>query len=255
MATPPHHAPPDTEPHIHEVPEQEDPLNEDLPGNNSTQGNPFLPLTQVGDFPSDEDPVQSNDSFKTIKQPSPRPYVHSPDSFSLTRKPFIDQTASTSFQPPVASTPMVPTNTGARPKTPRYGIRIASGASASADNTPKLARHNIRGTVSAEHTPRPATRAQHKKMGTVVADPTYLPTTVEYMARKEQARAAAEHRSAAAAAAADPYQPAPGNLDRLTDFASQTQDWEARHKTRREKLFEALHDKDKRRNKNKDNTD
>ena len=150
---------------------------------------------------------------------------------------------------------MVPTNTGARPKTHRYGTRIASGASASADNTPKLARHNIRGTVSAEHTPRPATRAQHKKMGTVVADPTYLPTTVEYMARKEQARAAAEHRSAATAAAADPYQPAPGNLGRLTDFASQTQDWEARHKTRREKLFEALHDKDKRRNKNKDNTD
>ena len=221
------------------------PLDEDLPGNDSTQGNPLLPLTQVGDFSSEEDPVQSDDSSKTIEQSSPLPR----------KKPFIGQTVSTSFQPPVASTPMVPTNTGARPKTHRYGTRIGSGASASADSTPKLARHNIRGTVSAEHTPRPATRAQHKKMGTVVADPTYLPTTVEYMARKEQARAAAEHRSAAAAAAADPYQPAPGNLDRLTDFASQTQDWEARHKTRREKLFEALHDKDKRRNKNKDNTD
>ena len=97
-------------------------------------------------------------------------------------------------------------------------------------------------------------------MGTVVADPTYLPTTVEYMARKEQARAAAEKRSADAAAAADPYQPAPGKSGRLnttqkyTEFASQTQEWEARHKTRREKLFEALHDKDKRRNKNKDTT-
>jgi len=249
---PQHHAL-NTEPHTPEVPVQEAPVTKELPGNDFTQGNPLLPLTQVGDFSSDEDPAQSNDSFKTTKQP-PRPYVHSPDSFSLTRKSVLDQTASTSFQPPVASTPMVPTTTGARPKPHRYGTRIATGASASADNTPKLARHNIRGTVSAEHTPRPATRAQHKRMGTIVADPTYLPTTVEHMARKEQARAAAEQRSAAAAAAADPYQPAPGNPGRLTDFASQTQEWEARHRTRRDKLFEALHEKDKRRNRNKDNT-
>ena len=73
-------------------------------------------------------------------------------------------------------------------------------------------------------------------------------------------RAAAEKRSADAAAAADPYQPAPGKPGRLnttqryTEFASQTQEWEARHKTRREKLYEALHDKDKRRNRNKDTT-
>ena len=90
-------------------------------------------------------------------------------------------------------------------------------------------------------------------MGTVVADPSYLPTTVEYMARKEQARAAAE-RLSAAAAAADPYQPAPGHPDRLTEFASQTQEWEARQKTRREKFMEALAEKDKRLNKNKDKT-
>ena len=73
MGTPPQPVPPDTEPHIHEAPVHEDPLDEDLPGNDSTQGNPLLPLTQVGDFSSDEDPVQSNDSFKTIE---PVSYTH-----------------------------------------------------------------------------------------------------------------------------------------------------------------------------------
>ena len=247
MGTPPQPTPPNTEPP--EVPVQEDPLVEDPAGNNSEQGDPLLPLTRVGDFPSDEDSDQPNEPAIAH---TPRPYVHSPDSFPLTRKPRIDQ--SVSFQPPITSTPMVPTNTGARPKTHRYSTRIASSASASADNTPKLARHNTRGTASAEHTPKPATRAQHKKMGTVVADPSYLPTTVEYMARKEQARAAAERLSAAAAAAADPYQPAPGHPDRFTEFASQTQEWEARHRTRREKFMEALAEKDKRLNKNKDKT-
>ena len=101
---------------------------------------------------------------------------------------------------------MVPTNTGAIPKTRRYDTQIGPGASTSAGNTPKLPRRDIRGTVSAENTPRPATRAQHKRMGTEVANPSYLPTTVEHMARKQLAQTAAEE---AAAAAADPFQPAP----------------------------------------------
>ena len=146
---------------------------------------------------------------------------------------------------------------GAIPKLRRRDTRIEPGASASADNTPKLSRQNIRGTVSAETTPRPATRAQHKRMGTVVADPSYLPTTVEYMARKQLAQAEAEKTSAAAAAAADPFQPAPGGSGRLNTtqkyakFATHTQEWEARHKTRKELLYEALQEKDKRRNRNK----
>ena len=97
-------------------------------------------------------------------------------------------------------------------------------------------------------------------MGTVVADPTYLPTTVEYMARKQIAQSEAEKTSAAAAAAADPFQPAPGGSGRLNStqkyakFATHTQEWEARHKTRTELLYEALQREDKRRNKNKHTT-
>ena len=152
---------------------------------------------------------------------------------------------------------MVPANTGAIPKTRRHDTRIGPGASASAGNTPKLPRQNIRGTVSAENTPRPATRAQHKRMGTVVADPKYLPTTVEHMARKQLAQTEAEK---AAAAAADPFQPAPNpttasgsgrlhSAQQYAKFATQTEEWEARNKTRRELLYEALEKKDKRRKK------
>ena len=151
---------------------------------------------------------------------------------------------------------MVPAHTGAIPKIHRCDTRIGPGASTSADNTPKLSRQNIRGTVSAENTPRPATRAQHKRMGTVVADPTYLPTTVEHMARKQIAQAEAEKTAAAAAAAADPFQPAPSGSGRLhstqkyAKFATHTEEWEARNKTRKELLYEALERHDKRRKKN-----
>ena len=144
---------------------------------------------------------------------------------------------------------------GAIPKTRRYDTRIGPGASTSAGNTPHLPRQNIRGTVSAENTPRPATRAQHKKMGTVVDNPSYLPTTVEHMARKQLAQTAAEK---AAAAAADPFQPAPspttasgsGRLSttqKYAKFATHTEEWETRNKTRMALLYEALDEKDKRR--------
>ena len=87
-----------------------------------------------------------------------------------------------------------------------------------------------------------------------VANPSYLPTTVEHMARKQLAQTAAEK---AAAAAADPFQPAPnptttgyGRLDttqRYAKFATRTEEWEARNKTRMDALHEALAAKDKRR--------
>ena len=156
---------------------------------------------------------------------------------------------------------MVPTNTGAIPKTRRYDTRIGPGASTSAGNTPKLPKRDLRCTVSAETTPRPATRAQHRKMGTDVPNPSYLPTTVEHMARKQLAQTAAEQ---AAAAAADPFQPAPipstsghGRLQatqKYTRFATSTAEWEARNKTRLEALHEALAEKDKRRRGNRKST-
>ena len=83
-------------------------------------------------------------------------------------------------------------------------------------------------------------------MGTVVADPAYLPTTVEHMAHKQLAQAEAAKTSSAAAAAADPFQPAPGNSSRLLSaqkyakFATHTEEYEARSKTRKELLYEAL---------------
>ena len=91
-------------------------------------------------------------------------------------------------------------------------------------------------------------------MGTVVANPSYLPTTVEHMARKQLAQTEAEK---AAAAAADPFQPAPSpsgsgrlhSAQQYAKFATQTEEWEARNKTRRELLYEALEKKDKRRKK------
>ena len=91
-------------------------------------------------------------------------------------------------------------------------------------------------------------------MGTDVPDPSYLPTTVEHMARKQLAQTAAEQ---AAAAAADPFQPAPipsgsrqAGLDttqRYTRFATSTAEWEARNMTRLEALKHALAEKDKKR--------
>ena len=74
------------------------------------------------------------------------------------------------------------------------------------------------------------------------------------MARKQLAQTAAEQ---AAAAAADPLQPAPipsgsghGGLNttqRYTRFATSTDEWEARNKTRLEALKEAVAKKDKKR--------
>ena len=91
-------------------------------------------------------------------------------------------------------------------------------------------------------------------MGTDVPDPSYLPTTVEHMARKQLAQTAAEQ---AAAAAADPFQPAPvpsssrqAGLDttqRYTRFATSTAEWEVRNMTRLEALKQALAEKDKKR--------
>ena len=91
-------------------------------------------------------------------------------------------------------------------------------------------------------------------MGTEVPNPSYLPTTVEHMARKQLAQTAAEQ---AAAAAADPFQPAPSpstsghsrlnTTQRYAKFATSTDEWEARNKTRMDALHEALAKKDKRR--------
>ena len=91
-------------------------------------------------------------------------------------------------------------------------------------------------------------------MGTNVPDPSYLPTTVEHMARKQLAQTAAEQ---AAAAAADPFQPAPlpstsrqAGLDTTQSyarFATSTAEWEARNKTRLEALKQALAEKDQKR--------
>ena len=78
------------------------------------------------------------------------------------------------------------------------------------------------------------------------------------MARKQLAQTEAEK---AAAAAADPFQPAPSpttasgsgrlhSAQQYAKFATQTEEWEARNKTRRELLYEALEKKDKRRKKN-----
>ena len=220
------------------------------------QDDPSLPRTEAGDFSSSPD--DSDSSFKTVGQPSPyttrKAELHSPDAFPPTRRPIADYTTSTSFQPDSASTPIVPTNTGAIPKTHRYNTRIGPRASASAGTTPKVPRRNTRGTVSADHTPHPATRAQHKRMGTDVPDPSYLPTTVEHMARKRLAQTAAEQ---AAAAAADPFQPAPlpstsrqAGLDTTQSyarFATSTAEWEARNMTRLKALKHALAEKDKKR--------
>ena len=83
-------------------------------------------------------------------------------------------------------------------------------------------------------------------MGTNVPDPSYLPTTVEHMARKQLAQTAAEQ----AAAAADPFQPAPipsgaGNsrlntTQQFSRFATSTAEWEVRNMTRLEALKLAL---------------
>ena len=72
------------------------------------------------------------------------------------------------------------------------------------------------------------------------------------MARKQLAQTAAEK---AAAAAADPFQPAPipsgsshsglNTTQRYTRFATSTDEWEARNKTRLDALKEALAKKDK----------
>ena len=88
-------------------------------------------------------------------------------------------------------------------------------------------------------------------MGTDVPDPSYLPTTVEHMARKQLAQTAAEQL---AAAAADPFQPAPlpssSRLDatqRYARFATSTAEWEARNLTRLQALHQALNEKDQKR--------
>ena len=228
---------------------------QDLPerDDNLTQNDPSLPRTEAGDFSSSSD--DSDSSFKTVGQPSPyttrKTELHTPDAFPPVRRPLADYSTSTSFQPDSVSTPIVPTSTGAIPKTHRYNTRIGPRASASAGTTPKVPRRNTRGTVSADHTPPPATRAQHKRMGTDVPDPSYLPTTVEHMARKQLAQTAAEQ---AAATAADPFQPAPlpssSRLDttqRYARFATSTAEWEARNLTRLEALKYALAEKDKKR--------
>ena len=195
---------------------------------------------------------------RQVGQPSPyttrKTELHTPDAFPPVRRPLADYSTSTSFQPDSVSTPIVPTSTGAIPKTHRYNTRIGPRASASAGTTPKVPRRNTRGTVSADHTPHPATRAQHKRMGTEVPDPSYLPTTVEHMARKQLAQTAAEQ---AAAAAADSFQPAPipsgsghpglQTHQQYSRFATSTEEWTARHKTRLEALQEALAAKDKKR--------
>ena len=78
------------------------------------------------------------------------------------------------------------------------------------------------------------------------------------MARKQLAQTEAEK---AAAAAADPFQPAPSpttasgsgrlhSAQQYAKFTTQTAEWEARNKTRRELLYEALEKHDKRRKKN-----
>ena len=162
---------------------------------------------------------------------------------------------------------MVPSHTGTIPKTRQVDTQIGPGASTSAGNTPRLPRKNIRGTVSAENTPRPATRAQHKRMGTTVEDPSYLPTTVEHMARKKllatykdhclsRIQTEAEEEAAAAAAAADPFQPAPSpvstsasskknSTQQYAKFATETDEWEARKSARMASLLKALETKDK----------
>ena len=172
--------PPPQGQHFPEPPDQEDPQMEDPQGDDLLPEDNSLPQTEEEDFPSDVSPAGSEDSdgsFKTVEQtPSPKPPVpkgHSPHTFSLRRDPLADPNVSTPFHPPVASTPMVPSHTGTIPKTRQLDTQIGPGASTSAGNTPRLPRQNIRGMVSAENTPRPATRAQHKRMGTVVDNPSY----------------------------------------------------------------------------------
>ena len=158
---------------------------------------------------------------------------------------------------------MVPSNTGTIPKTRQVDTQIGLGASTSAGNTPRLPRKNIRGTVSAENTPRPATRAQHKRMGTTVEDPSYLPTTVEHMAHKKLATYKAHSLSRIqteaeeeAAAAADPFQPAPSpastsassqesSTQQYAKFATETEEWEARNSARMASLYKALRTKER----------
>ena len=92
-------------------------------------------------------------------------------------------------------------------------------------------------------------------MGTTVDNPAYMPTTVEHMARKKLAQTEAEKE---AAAAADPFQPAPNpastsassqeNLSQqYAKFATKTDAWEARNSARMASLYKALENKDKRR--------
>ena len=88
-------------------------------------------------------------------------------------------------------------------------------------------------------------------MGTTVDNPAYMPTTVEHMARKKLAQTEAEKE---AAAAADPFQPAPipastsdSNQDQYARFATETDVWEARNSARMASLYQALENKDKRR--------
>ena len=85
-------------------------------------------------------------------------------------------------------------------------------------------------------------------MGTEVANPSYLPTTVEHMARKQLAQAAA-----AASFQQDPRPTPATGTGRLSSthphakFATRTEEWEAVTRTRMERLHEALAKKDKRR--------
>ena len=75
------------------------------------------------------------------------------------------------------------------------------------------------------------------------------------MAHKKLAQTEAEK---AAAAAADPFQPAPSptttsgsgkihSSQQYAKFATETEEWEVRNKTRTDRLYEALENKDKRR--------
>ena len=126
---------PNSEPPDQEDPQVEDPQSYDLPPEDTS-----LPQTEEEDFPSDISPAGSEDSegsFKTVEQ-TPPPQTPEPRGRSLQRDPLADPDTSTPFNPPVASTPMVPSHTGTIPKTRQVDTQIGPGASTSAGNTPRL---------------------------------------------------------------------------------------------------------------------
>ena len=109
-------------------------------------------------------------------------------------------------------------------------------------------------------------------MGTKIEDPSYLPSTVEHMARKKLLATYKDHclsliqteAEEEAVAAADPFQPAPSppstsasskktSSQQYAKFATETDEWEARKSARMASLLKALETKDKPL-KNKDTT-